>query len=379
MWEVCLLTADPSIVELLYGPLEGVSTHKPVVPPPQFTLDHLTTTDKNAERQVYELRLPCCSTLIHTLVMLRLIPVMIVLLFAGCARSPERAALGKANALLDEGRVQAALDTVQDYLRQHPDSAPLLRMRVVVLLRQEQIDLAALALQKLPGGDPILAEILRHRDRIVRENAAKLIAVQPNADNFHEIVRALDDQDPAVRRYCARALGRLGNPSALKPLFQLLSDDNWFVRAEAATALGRIGDDRAVGWLVQLLSDQDGYVRYSATSALHALAKESSRSLLLRTLESAGSADQFWIAVALAKLHDPAVLIPLTNVVQSKDVDVRRLAAEALGECGLAAGTNALAVLIQDPDRSVREQAQAAMGQIHPGSLCWSPKSTSLG
>jgi HEAT repeat protein len=117
-----------------------------------------------------------------------------------------------------------------------------------------------------------------------------------------------------------------------------------------------------------LLSDQDGYVRYSATSALHDLAKESSRSLLLRTLESAGSADQFWIAVALAKLHDPAVLIPLTNVVQSKDVDVRRLAAEALGECGLAAGTNALAVLIQDPDRSVREQAQAAMGQIAASS-----------
>jgi hypothetical protein len=54
VWEVCLLTADPSIIELLYGPLEGVSTHKPVVPPQQFILDHLTTTDKNAERQVYE-------------------------------------------------------------------------------------------------------------------------------------------------------------------------------------------------------------------------------------------------------------------------------------------------------------------------------------
>lgn len=341
-----------------------MSTHKPVVPQQQFTLDRLTTTDKNAERQVGGWHLPCCNKLIRSLVMLRLVSVMIVLLVAGCARSPERAALRKANALLDEGRVQTASDTVEDYLRQHPDSAPLLRMRVVVLLRQEKNDLAVLAMQKLPDGELILPEILRHRNPVVRENAAKLIADQPHAGDFQEIVRALDDQDPAVRRYCARALGRLRNPSALKPLFQLLSDDNWLVRAEAATALGRIGDDRAVGWLVQLLSDQDGYVRYSATSALHDLAKESSRPLLLRILGSAGSAQEFWIAIALAKLHDSAALSPLERAVQSKDVEIRRLAAQALGECGLPAGTNALEVLIKDQDPTVREQARAAIEQI---------------
>jgi len=329
----------------------------------QFTLDPLPTTGKNdrmsgfweASTALEDVDLP---------VMLRWIPVAIVLLFAGCAQSPERAALSKADALLDEGRVQVASDTVQDSLRQHPDSVPLLRMQAVVLLREEKIDLAAAVLQKLPGGESILAEMLRHRNRIVRENAAKLIAAQPSVGNLREIIRALDDQDPSVRRYCAHALGRPGNRLALKPLFRLLSDDNWLVRAEAAAALGKIGDDRAIGWLVQLLSDQDGHVRYSATGALHELARESSRPLLLRTLESAGPADQFWIAVALARLHDPAALGPLSSVVQSKDVDVRRLAAEALGEYGLASGTNALAVLIQDSDPSVRDQAQAALGRI---------------
>ena len=216
--------------------------------------------------------------------MLRIALLITVLLFAGCSRTPEQAALTQANKLLDEGRVRTAADTVEAYLREHPDSTALLRMRVVVLLRAEKPDLAAIALRQIPVGKSLIAELLRHRDRIVRVNAAKLIAAQPNPGDFREIVRALEDSDPEVRRDCARALGQLGNPAALKPLFRLLSDDNWFVRAEAASALGKLGDARAIGWLIQLLPDPDGYVRYSATIALHDMATASSRPWMLRAL-----------------------------------------------------------------------------------------------
>jgi HEAT repeat protein len=296
--------------------------------------------------------------------MLRHVPLMVILLFAGCAKNPERGAVNMASALLDEGSTQTALDVVDNYLRQHPQSVALLRMRVVVLLRQEHLEQAATALQQVPIREPLIAQVLRHHDRIVRENAAKFISTQPDASDFHELVRSLDDPDADVRRYCARALGRLGNPSALKPLFRLLSDDNWLVRAEAATALGKIGDGRAIGWLVQLLPDTDGYVRYSATAALYDLATESSRPLLLRAFESAGVANQFGIAIALARLHDPAAVEPLSTAVSNKDVETRRLAARALGECGLAAGTNALEILLRDADSVVREQAETAIGQI---------------
>jgi hypothetical protein len=301
---------------------------------------------------------------VSLLIMLRIALLVTVLLFAGCARNPEQAALSQANKLLDEGRVHAAADTVEAYLREHPDSAALLRMRVVLLLRAEKPDLAAIALQQVPAGKSLTTELLRHRDRIVRVNAAKLVADQPNAGDFREIVRALEDSDPEVRRDCARALRQLGNPAALKPLFRLLSDDNWFVRAEAATALGKIGDARAIGWLVQLLPDPDGYVRYSATVALYDLATASSRPWLLRALASAGSAQQFGIAVALARLHDPAALAPLAGAVRNNDAEIRRRAVEALGECGLAEGTNALALFLMDPEPAVREQAREAIGRI---------------
>jgi HEAT repeat protein len=156
----------------------------------------------------------------------------------------------------------------------------------------------------------------------------------------------------------------VGNPAAIKPLFRLLSDDNWFVRAEAAAAIGKLGDVRAVGWLVQLLADPDGNVRYSAARALYELATEAARPLLKRALEFAAPAQQFGIAVALARIHDPAALQPLAEAVQNKDPEIRRLAARSLGECGLVEGTNALTVLLTDTDPAVREQAQTAISLI---------------
>lgn len=296
--------------------------------------------------------------------MARLVPWMVILLLAGCAQSPDRATVKKANALLDQGRVRTALDLVDEYLRQYPGSTPLLRMRLVLLLREEDLDSAAMALQKIPGGEPVITDLLRHRDRVVRENAARLISEQPHASDFRALVRAADDADPTVRAYSARALGQLGNHAALKPLFRLLSDDNWLVRAEAASALGKIGDPQAVSWLIEILTDPDDYTRYSVTTALHDLAVQSSLPILRSAFESAGATQQLAIAVVLAKFHDPVALAPLEGAAHDGDAGVRSLVAQALGECGLAAGTNALAVLLQDPDPAVREHAQEALRQI---------------
>lgn len=364
--DAALLNVDPSIVLFsLRAVTRGVNPEAHEFPLSQFTLDHVASPDKDTAsiRAGIGPGLPDARAY-RSYIMPRLATLIMMVLLAGCVKSPERAALDRANALLDEGRIPSARDTVEYYLRQHPDSAPLLRLRVVVLLREEQLDQAALAMQRIPDDRWIVAEILRHRDRVVRENAAKLISDRPGTNDFHELVRALDDSDFWVRGYCAHALGRAGNPAALKPLFRLLYDDNWFVRAEAAAALGKLGDPRAVGWLIQLLPDPDGNVRYNAARALYDLATDSARSSLRRALELAAPAQQFDIAVALARIHDSAALKPLAAAVHDKDPEIRRAAGRALGECGLPEGTNAMVVLLRDTDQTVREQAQAAMGQI---------------
>ena len=105
-------------------------------------------------------------------------------------------------------------------------------------------------------------------------------------------------------------------------------------------------------------------MRYSATSALYNLAVPASHPVLLRLLTTTGPTEKFGIAVALARLHDPAALGPLGNSVRNSDADIRNRTAEALGELGLVEGTNALDVLLKDPDPSVREQAQIAIDHI---------------
>ena len=94
------------------------------------------------------------------------------------------------------------------------------------------------------------------------------------------------------------------------------------------------------------------------------LATEPGRPLLRRALELAVPGQQLYIAVALARIHDPAALKPLADAAQSKDPEIRRQVARSLGECGLMEGTNALSVLLGDTDPAVREQAQTAIGQI---------------
>ena len=290
--------------------------------------------------------------------------VFTLLLWIGCAETPEHAALKRADSLLDQGQIPAAFEVVNGYLRQHPTSTALLQMRVVLLVRADQPEVALHAAQSIPAGRAFLSGLLRHHDAVVRANAAKLIASHPVPSDFHELILAVEDPDPTVRRYSAHALGELKNPGALKPLFRLLADDNWFVRAETASALGKIGDARSVGWLIQLLPDPDGYVRYSAINALHELASASTQASLKHGLACARPEQEFGIAVALAKLQDPLALRPLTAAAHDKDADLRRQAAEALSECGQAEATNVLNVLLRDSDVNVRNEAAAGLEKL---------------
>jgi HEAT repeat protein len=287
-----------------------------------------------------------------------------LLLLAGCAQNPERSTVRTANALMKDDRLQEAMDVVETYLKQHPDASEVLHLRVFILLKADRSEMAALAAARLPAGDPVLSLALRHRDPMVRSNAAKIIADEPSSVSLRALVAGLDDSVPTVRRYCARALGELKNPKALKPLFRLLHDDNWFVRAEAATALGKIGDPRAAGWVIYLLNDGDGFVQYSAMRAVRQLACESNRPLLLRALQKASANQQFGIAFALAKLHEPAALTPLMIGATHSNPDIRRYAAEALGDSALPAATNAVAKLLDDPELLVREQATRSLRRL---------------
>ena len=247
-----------------------------------------------------------------------------------CSRLARPAPVREAEHLLRVGRLDAAGNLIDTFLHEHPADAEALRVRFFIWLKDEN-NVAALETHRhFPTNSPILPAALTYRDPAVRGNVARLIAENDLPVAAPVLIDSLDDPEPSVRRYGATVLGQHREATALKPLFQLLADDVWYVRAAAAEALGRLGNPRAAGWLVQLLNGDDTNVYWSAAFALRDVTDESTRSLLLHLMPTAPPARQFALAVALAKLKDPAALGPLNLGSNSSNATVRLVARQAL-------------------------------------------------
>jgi HEAT repeat protein/beta-lactamase regulating signal transducer with metallopeptidase domain len=135
---------------------------------------------------------------------------------------------------------------------------------------------AALALASLgsPAFRPLTNQ-LDSSDPSVRRNAAWAIGELTNmrpgtrAEAVPQLITLLGDSDAWVRMAAARALGELHDHEAVAKLLATLSDDDWRVRELVVWALSETKDDRAVTALCTvLLSDARAEVRRGAAEAL---------------------------------------------------------------------------------------------------------------
>lgn len=145
-----------------------------------------------------------------------------------------------------------------------------------VLKQSSPGEQAALALASL--GPPAFRPLTNQLDTsnaTVRRNAAWAIGELTNmlpgdrSDAVPQLIILLSDSDEWVRMAAARALGELHDRRAVTRLVATLSDDNWRVRELVVWALSEMKDDRAVNALCAvLLSDTRGEVRRGAAEAL---------------------------------------------------------------------------------------------------------------
>jgi len=157
---------------------------------------------------------------------------------------------------------------------------------------------------------------------------------------FAPLTNELDSSNATVRRNAAWAIGELTNmapgerANAVPQLITLLGDSDEWVRMAAARALGELRDQRALSKLVATLSDDDWRVRELAT----------------------------W---ALSEMQDARAVNALCNVLLS-DVraEVRRGAAEALGEISSADALPVLRQALNDKEPSVSAKAAWAISEI---------------
>ena len=94
-----------------------------------------------------------------------------------------------------------------------------------------------------PEPGEALFEKLRHRDAVVRCQAARALGASKAKEAVRELIEVLaDDTSAPVRRAAAEALGKIGDPAARGPLERTLrSERDEGVRGAVATALARLG------------------------------------------------------------------------------------------------------------------------------------------
>jgi HEAT repeat protein len=248
---------------------------------------------------------------------------------------------------------------------------------------------------QLPARLRELLQQLKDKNAVVRREAAWALGRLGDQRAVPALMQALKDKDWKVRKYAAWALGELGDRRAVPALSQALEDilfwpvreavamalgklgDYGFsallqalkygspnVRKTAAYALGRLGEPRAVPALMQALKDKDWNGREAAAEALGELGDKRAMPALIQALKEDWG---WWVresaAKALSKLGDPGRLA-LIQALKDEDENVRKAAAEALGELGDRRAVPALIQALKDEDGSVRGAAAWALGKL---------------
>jgi HEAT repeat protein/beta-lactamase regulating signal transducer with metallopeptidase domain len=175
---------------------------------------------------------------------------------------------------------------------------------------------------------------------------------------------------PSPGEQAALALASFGRP-AFAPLTNQLDSSNATVRRNAAWAIGELTNmlpgerANAVPQLITLLGDSDEWVRMAAARALGELHDNRSVSKLVATLSDDNWRVRELVVWALSEMKDSRAVTALCNVLLS-DVraEVRRGAAEALGEISSADALPTLKQALNDKEPSVSAKAAWAISEI---------------
>ncbi len=174
----------------------------------------------------------------------------------------------------------------------------------------------------------------------VRESAVEVLGDSPAADAVPLLTKLLGDSHPAVRRSAARALRRRHDEKALLALGTSLRDSDSSVRQESLKALIEIS--HAV--------PQDGRLRQSLQENANAWVKD---------LTATGSESEQTLARSLLfQLGDESQLERLTQLVKSRNEEVRSLVIEQLGR-----EVTVLLAMLEDTVFSVRFAAARKLAE----------------
>ncbi|MHA2020240.1 MAG: HEAT repeat domain-containing protein [Candidatus Thorarchaeota archaeon] len=315
--------------------------------------------------------------------------------------------------LLAEPTAANRLRDIADHINSHPeefsealkkafdDKAP----SDVAALKQRFLDIVDYLPHKY--SIPILEKSVNDADSRVRVRGLQA-AYRTRVESLNsQVLKILENtnEEFEVRKWAVHILGS-SDPRSYGEILRKLarnSSDDIRVRKEAVYALTKVLDDESIGALCALLGDSEVEIRRSGAWALSSMNSPESICCLLAALEDDDEGVRDWSIRALRDMDDSRALQGLSDAISrsdpkeqvrlvrlvverrseiilrviaellpSDDVNVRRVAAWAMGVSPYPPATASLRTLTSDEDEQVRDYAKTALirlGEIDPSDL----------
>ncbi|WP_083233566.1 HEAT repeat domain-containing protein [Planctopirus hydrillae] len=212
--------------------------------------------------------------------------------------------------------------------------------------------------------EPLL-KLLGNSFAIVRGQVAESLGQIGDKKATGPLCKLLEDPEQGVRVAAAGALARLADPRSVPSLLKGLSQDDADVLERVITALGEIGDAQAAPNLLPLIDHPQSEIRGAAAEALGKIGASESASPLTRLLHDTDEAVRLKAIAAFRKFKASIAVDPLLNLLMDPNAQIRLRAVDTLGEIADESAVDHLIhTLHNDGTMEVRQMAAKALGAI---------------
>ncbi len=162
-----------------------------------------------------------------------------------------------------------------------------------------------------------IGRVLEREEGRLEDVNAYLVLLQKNS--IKPMIKLLGElKNSKARRVFCDALAEIGK-NAIEMFIPFIDDRRWFLVRNIVYILGRIGKDQSFPYIQKALNHGDLRVRREAIQALGLIGGPKATGLLVRSLTDNDIRIRCMAAINLGKGGKKTGLIPLLEVVQSKD------------------------------------------------------------
>jgi HEAT repeat protein len=246
-------------------------------------------------------------------------------------------------------KVLDAFLTLGDFTR----SADLLKRVYIILKTYDLQDWQIESIRKIivEAGEEVridrIGRVLEREEGRLEDVNAYLSLLQKNA--IKPLIKLLGElKNSKTRRVFCDALSEIGK-NAIDVFTPFIDDRRWFLVRNIIYILGRIGKEQSLPYIQRALNHEDLRVKREAIQALGLIGGQKAIGLLVRALTDHDVRVRCMAAINLGKGGKKTGLIPLLEVVQSKDF-YKRESAEIkafFNAIGMVGSNEAIPVLQQ--------------------------------